>query len=128
MDKITVLAPQERIRQDAAAIAAIYRNLGATVADELVARALMQLARAMAGLAAQVTAHDLGGLAAPLQRLRCRAGELGMETLAGVAADVETCLDAGDSTAFAAVWARLVRVAERSLACPRGIAGQSGES
>jgi hypothetical protein len=40
---------------------------------------------------------------------------VGMVSLAHVARDAALCLERGDTTAFAAVWARLVRVAERSL-------------
>jgi hypothetical protein len=40
---------------------------------------------------------------------------VGMVSLAQVARDARLCLERGDTTAFAAVWARLVRVAERSL-------------
>jgi hypothetical protein len=48
-----------------------------------------------------------------------------MVSLAQVAQDVRTCLDQTDRIAFAAVWARLMRVAERSLATDRGLADQS---
>ena len=43
------------------------------------------------------------------------AENLGMVSFEQVCGDVRTCLDTGDVTAFAAVWARLLRVAERSL-------------
>ena len=41
-----------------------------------------------------------------------------------MAGDVKTCLERADSTAFSAVWSRLMRVAERSLVIEAGLADQ----
>jgi hypothetical protein len=43
------------------------------------------------------------------------AAGVGLVSLAQVAEDAREVLLRGDATAFAAVWARLMRVAERSL-------------
>ncbi len=93
----------------------IYRNLGAPTAEQMVTRALGELALAMAGIAAQVKAHQLSDLARQLTRLRRMAENVGLVSLATVADDARVCLERADSTAFSAVWARLIRVAERSL-------------
>jgi hypothetical protein len=53
------------------------------------------------------------------------AENLGMVSLGLVAGDVRECLDRADVTAFAAVWARLVRTAERSLALDKGLLDQT---
>lgn len=110
------LRPKERVRQDAEPIATIYRNLGTASAEQVVARALGELALTMAGLVAQVRAHELKDMQRQLRRLQLMAENLGMETLAIVAADLRCCLDRSDVTAFSAVWARLLRIAERALA------------
>jgi hypothetical protein len=67
--------------------------------------------------------RDLGGQLARLRRL---ADDIGLVTLAKVAGDVQSCLERADGTAFSAVWARLMRVAERSLSPDHGIADLSG--
>jgi hypothetical protein len=126
MSNITALSPRERVRQDGEAIAVIYRNLGTSVAEEMVTRALGELALAMAGIAAQVRAQELADLARQLQKLQRMADGLGMVSLALVSADARICLQRGDSTGFASVWARLLRVAERSLASDQGFADLSG--
>ena len=59
MENVTVLRPRERVRQDGEAIAVIYRNLGTSAAEQMVTRALGELALAMAGLAAQVKGQQL---------------------------------------------------------------------
>jgi hypothetical protein len=51
------------------------------------------------------------------------AENLGLITLGLVAADLTLCITCQDVTAFSAVWARLVRVAENALADQRSLLG-----
>lgn len=97
-------------------IAVIYRNLGPATAELMVARALGELALAMAGIAAQVKTHQLSTMARQLTKLQRMAENVGLDSLGKVAEDARVCLERADSTAFSAVWARLIRVAEKSLA------------
>ena len=113
---VVALRPNDRVRQDAEPIAALYRNLGTASAEQVVTRALGELALTMSGMAQRVRAQDLADLSRQLRRLQRMGENLGMVSLGQVAEDVRACLEAGDSTAFSAVWARLLRVAERSLA------------
>jgi hypothetical protein len=113
---VTALRPNERVRLDAEPIAAMYRNLGASTAEQVVSRALSELALTLAGLADQVQGHDLCDLSRGLRRLQRMADHLGMISLGSVATEARLCLDGNDDTAFSAVWARLIRVAEASLA------------
>ena len=125
MDNVVALRPKERVRQDAEPIATIYRNLGTSGAEQVVTRALGELALTMAGLATQVRAHQMGDVARQLRRLQQMGEHLGMVSLADVTADVRYCLDVGDVTAFSAVWARLLRIAERSLAPDKTLLDQT---
>lgn len=113
---VVALRPKERVRQDAEPIATMYRNLGTASAEQIVARALGELALTMSSIATQVRDHELGDLIRQLRRLQRMAENLGLISLGVVAADLRACLDCKDVTAFAAVWARLLRIAERSLA------------
>ncbi|WP_233557085.1 hypothetical protein [Gemmobacter lutimaris] len=122
---MTVLRPKEHLQQDVEPVAAMYRDMGTAQAEQVVTRALGELALTMAGLAQQVRSHDLTNLARQLRRLQRMSEHLGMISLGLVAADVRNCLEQGDSTAFSAVWARLLRVAERSLAVDKGLLDQS---
>lgn len=117
---VVALRPKERVRQSVEPIATIYRNLGTASAEQIVARALSELAMTMAGLAAQVRAHDLEDLSRRLRRLQRLADNIGLISLGKVAGDARNCLEAADSTAFTAVWARLLRVAEQSLTAEDG--------
>ena len=58
-----------------------------------------------------------------LRRLQRMAENLGLITLGLVAADLTLCITCQDVTAFSAVWARLVRVAENALADQRSLLG-----
>lgn len=126
MAEVLALRPRETVRQDIEAIAVIYRNLGAPVAEQMVTRALGELALTMAGIAEKVRAQELRDLARQLARLRRLAEDLGLQSLASVAGDAKCCLERADGTAFSAVWARLMRVAERSLSPDQGSADLSG--
>ncbi|MDM7933311.1 hypothetical protein [Tabrizicola sp.] len=126
MAEVTALKPREVVRQDVEAITEIYRNLGAPVAEQMVTRALGELALTMAGLAEKVRAQDLRDLARQLGHLRRMAADIGLVSLATVAGDARACLERADGTAFSAVWSRLLRVAERSLSPDQGVADLSG--
>ena len=78
----------------------------------------------MAELAKQVRSKNLLDLARQLRRLERMSEQLGLVSLGSVAGDVRHCLEGGDLTAFAAVWARLIRVAETSLATEKGALDQ----
>lgn len=125
MGEIAALRLREVVRQDVEAIAVIYRNLGAPVAEQMVTRALGELALTMAGIAEKVQAQDLRDLSRQLARLGRLAADLGLLSLATVAGDAKICLERADGTAFSAVWARLMRVAERSLASEVGVADRT---
>lgn len=116
---------KERVKQDAEPIATIYRNLGAASAEQVVTRALTELAMTMAGLASQIRKHELTDVDRQLRRLQRMSENLGMVSLGLIAGDVRLCLGQGDVTGFSAVWARLIRVAERTLATDRELLGKT---
>ena len=124
-DNVIMLRPLERDRQDAEPIATIYRNLGTTSAEQVVTRALAELALTMAGLTNQVRTHELSDVSRQLRRLQRMSENLGMISLGLVAADARACLECADSTSFMAVWARLMRIAERSLAPDKDLLDRS---
>ena len=123
--KVTALRPKERVRLDAEPIAAIYRNLGTGAAEQVVSRAFSELVLTLAGLSDQVNMHALCDLGRGLRRLQRMAEHLGMISLGLIAAEARLCLDRADATAFAAVWARLIRVAKASVAPDSDLLDQS---
>jgi hypothetical protein len=122
---IMALRPKDRVRQDSEPVALMYRTMGTQAAEEVVNRALAELALTMAGLVRQVRAHDLTDLSRQLRRLSRMSDQLGMVSLGVVANDVRDCLERPADVAFAAVWARFMRVAECSLSTESGLRDQS---
>lgn len=112
---VLTLTPKESPKQDFEHIVSIYRNLGAPAAEQVVTRALGELAALMASLAERIADHEMAHLLRRLRRLDQMADNLGLVTLSLVAQDLAVCLERGDSTAFSAVWARLMRVADKTL-------------
>jgi hypothetical protein len=119
------LQPNDRVRQDSEPIAMMYRTMGTKAAEEVVNRALAELTLAVNGLVSQVRSQEMADVSRQLRRLSRMSDQLGMVSLGLVSGDARTCLDIGDTTAFAAVWARLLRVAERSLSAGGGLQDQS---
>ncbi|ABN75166.1 hypothetical protein [Cereibacter sphaeroides] len=113
---IMALRPVDRVRQDAEPIAAMYREMGTKAAEQIVHRAFAELAMTIAALSHQVRMRDRAEIPRRLRRLQRMCENLGMVSLGLVAADARGAVELGDMTAFAAIWARLLRVAERSLA------------
>ncbi|MGP3696803.1 hypothetical protein [Rhodobacter sp. NSM] len=122
---ITAMRPMDRIRQDAEPIAAMYREMGTKAAEQIVNRALGELALTIASVSQQVKTRELAELSRRLRRLQRMSENLGMVSLGLVAADARATFEAGDMIAFAAVWARLLRVAERSLASDKDLLDRS---
>ena len=117
---ILELRPNDRVCQDAGPIALMYRSMGAQAAEEVVARALGELALTMSDLAEQVPDGPVPDVCRRLRRLQRMAEQLGLVSLGHVAEDARICLEIGDLMAFDAVWARLVRVAQVSFAMDKG--------
>lgn len=120
------LKPKENPRLDLEQISSIYRNLSSQAADQVVSRALGELALQMAKLAERIAQHQMGDLLRRLKRLDRMAQNLGLKTLSVVAQDLAICLEREDTTAFAAVWARLLRAADCTLALDQDLQDQTG--
>ena len=128
MNRAVVLAltPKENPRLDLEQISSIYRNLSSQAADQVVTRALGELGLQMAKLAERIAQHQMGDLLRRLKRLDRMAQNLGLKTLSTVAQDLANCLERGDTTAFAAVWARLLREADCTLTLDQDLHDQTG--
>ena len=113
---VVALRVVECVYQDAGPIVSLYRDLGAESAERVVRRALGELNAELSFMIGRIEAHETEGLPRQLRRLQRLSENLGLSSLNLAAGNARDCLAEGDATAFAAVWARLMRVADSSLA------------
>lgn len=96
-------------------MAGLYTQLGEIAAEDVVCRAIEELAVRLSHCERQWRASDLAALRKGARSLIAIAEQIGMTTLARVAGDVTASVDARDDAAIGATLCRLVRIGERSL-------------
>jgi len=110
-----VLQQRESVWLDAERLEALYLQLGETHAENVVCRALEQIAARLAEAQRCYCEARLDQMRKSSRSLIAIADQIGMALLARVAGDVTQCIDSGDQTALSATFARLLRLAEVSL-------------
>ena len=126
MKSFSLLNPQEPVRLDAGRLGDLYNQLGETDAEDVVCRALEELAQRLGDAEMLYHAAQFVPLRKSVRSLVGIADQVGMPALARSAVHVVDCVDQGDPVALAATLARLMRVAEQSLAAVCNLQGVSG--
>lgn len=93
----------------------LYSQLGQHAAEDVVCRALEEMAARLSHIEKSYREGDWDDLRKNARGLGAIADQLGIVALAKVARDVKTCVEVGDPVAIAATIARLMRVGEVSL-------------
>lgn len=109
------MKPVEQIVLDQDRLGALYSELGASAAEDVVCRAMEELALRLTRCDALYHQNDWAGLRKNTRSLIAIADQVGMFTLSRVAADVTASVDQNDPVALAATLSRLIRTGERSL-------------
>ncbi len=115
LQEVTLLEQRERARLDIDRLNDLYVQLGQRAAEDVICRALRELAVRMANIETLHRQGEIADMRKCARSLGAIAEQLGMTVLARVARDVAACADAGDHVAQAATLGRLVRVGEASL-------------
>jgi hypothetical protein len=115
MDDVLKIKPKETVRVDPDKLGALYAELGEFAAEDVVCRAMEELALRLSHCSRLHAAGQWGELRKCVRSLVAIAEQIGMRVLARVAGDVIETLDAGDTPAIAATLARLLRIGEQSL-------------
>lgn len=100
---------------DAARLEALVVELGATGAEDVMCRAMEELATRLARAERCWREENWMQMRKSARGLIAIADQLGMCLVAHVARDVVTSIDERDPTALAATLSRLLRIGERSL-------------
>ncbi|PWE36507.1 hypothetical protein DD563_11395 [Pelagicola sp. LXJ1103] len=115
LEQVTMLKQDETVRLDPDRLKALYVQLGEAGAEDVVCRALEELAVRLSHTERCYREGREADLRKSARSLVAISEQIGMGTLARVASNVVACVDLGDAVALAATLARLLRIGERSL-------------
>ncbi|WP_099248073.1 hypothetical protein [Pelagimonas phthalicica] len=115
MKEVTYLAPIERPSMDARQIETLCKDLGPHAAEDVICRAMEELAHRLCHLQEIAVHGPREDLYKGLRALSAIAEQIGMMGLSDVARHVINCIELGDVVAEAATLARLARMGEGSL-------------
>jgi hypothetical protein len=115
MDHVLKIRLNESVRVDHDRLGALYAELGEMAAEDVVCRAIEELALRLSHCSRLHRAEQWEDLRKCARSLIAISEQIGMLVLARVAQDVIETLDARDIPAVAATLARLMRIGEQSL-------------
>ena len=113
--QVLQIRPLEQVNLDQERLGALYSQLGEASAEDIVCRALEELALRMSHCDRLYREQNWPDLRKNTRSLIAIADQIGMQKLAQVAGDVTRCIDAGDTNGLAAALSRLLRIGEKSL-------------
>lgn len=109
------IKPSETVRVDQDRLGTLYAQLGQAGAEDVVCRALEELALRLTHCEALYHESRTDELRKNARSLIAIADQIGMSALSQSATAVTDCIDQSDETAIAATLSRLIRIGERSL-------------
>lgn len=112
---ITTLVFDEKVRLDSDRLSELYVQLGEVGAQDVVCRAMEELAVRLAKINESYVANKGRELRKGAKGLIGIAEQIGMHRLSNVARDVCNCVDENDPVALGATLARLLRIGDGSL-------------
>ncbi|MDQ2094125.1 hypothetical protein [Rhodalgimonas zhirmunskyi] len=110
-----MLAQNEAAGLDSEKLEALYRQLGDSSAEDVVCRAMEELALRLSQVERYFRANEIDEMRKGARSIAAIAEQIGMAALSRVAQQLHQCASTNDTVAQAAVLARLIRVGERSL-------------
>ncbi len=115
MSKVTQLRLSEHVQVNYDRLDALYSEMDPVNAEDVVCRAMEELALRMAHCDRLYRAGDLSGLGKSSKSLIAIADQIGMDVMSRVARDVTACANDGNPVALSATMGRLMRTGEGSL-------------
>ncbi|MFL4469594.1 hypothetical protein ACERZ8_06835 [Tateyamaria armeniaca] len=115
MSNITQLRLSEHVQVDHDRLDSLYSEMDHAAAEDMVCRAMEELALRMAHCDRLYRAADFDELRKSSRSLVAIADQIGMTMMARVARDVADCAGPQDPVALAATLSRLMRTGEESL-------------
>lgn len=115
MKHVTQIRPIEAVDVDQARLSALYTQLGEASAEDVVCRAMEELALRLAHCDRLFRTSAWLDLRKSVRSLIAIADQIGMSAVSTVAGHVTDCIDQEDNIALAATLGRLIRIGEESL-------------
>lgn len=115
MSCVTKINPSEDVAVNNDRLGALYAQMGEVSAEDILCRAMEELALRMSHCERLFRTDDHAGLRKSARSLIAIADQIGMDVLARVAGDVTYCIDRQDTVGLAATLNRLMRTGEGSL-------------
>lgn len=116
-EHISVLQPCDAACFDEDTLNGLSRDLGADVAENILCRALEDMAVRFTHIRATYADGDMRGLHKSVHGMIPIADQIGLPGVAGIGKDVLVCIDRADPVALAATLCRLLRCGEMALSC-----------
>ena len=115
MNHVLKIRLNETVKVDHDRLGALYAQLGEAAAEDVVCRAMEELALRLSHCSRLHNAEQWDDMRKCTRSLIAISDQIGMPVLARVAADVIETLDTGAIPATGATLARLLRIGEQSL-------------
>ncbi|MEO9515140.1 MAG: hypothetical protein ABJH45_11725 [Paracoccaceae bacterium] len=115
VEELLLIRPTEFVRVDSEKLGKLYSDMGDSAAEDVVCRAMEELALRLAHCDRLYRANNMDDLRKSSRSLIAIADQIGMTKLARVAGDVTECIDDSNGVALAATLGRLMRIGEGSL-------------
>ena len=115
VEELLLIRPTEIVRVDSDKLGRLYMDMGDVAAEEVVCRAMEELALRLAHCDRLYRADNMDDLRKSSRSLIAIADQIGMSKLARVAGNVTECIDEQNHVALAATLGRLMRIGEGSL-------------
>lgn len=109
------MRPTEQVSVDQERLGTLYAQLGEAGAEDVVCRAMEELALRMSHCDRLFRESNWDDLRKNSRSLIAIADQVGLQKLGLVASDVMSAIDQHDEVAVAATLTRLIRIGERSL-------------
>lgn len=117
VEQVSVLHPHDTAYFDEDTLNELSRDLGPSVAENILCRALEDMAVRFAQIREEYSAGNERALRKSVRSLIPIADQVGLPTLSSVAQDVLICVDRGEGVALAATLCRLLRSGEMAISC-----------
>ncbi|MBN8292992.1 hypothetical protein JI664_13545 [Rhodobacter sp. NTK016B] len=125
MTIVVELRPSERVVIDTVTLDAVFKNLGHRGAENRVMETVEAISDLLVQVDTMVRSDNLAGIPDLAQRVSRLSMEIGLTSLARVSRDMGISARHGDLVAYRAIWERLVRIGDRSLAMVWEVPGLS---